>query len=376
MNILILHGSSDLYGASKILLVTVDVLKKHGHHPTVVLTEQGPLAAILEQQGIEVIYIRLGILRRKYKSLKGLLNRLGVLRKAYLALKQLAKQKNIDLIYSNTTAVLAGAYTAKKLGIRHIWHVHEIIEKPFWMYRFIGGLLNRYSSAVIVVSEAVKKSWGRFVPGEKMHLLYNGIGYEPYLQPSDRLRTELSLGPDTIIIGMIGRVHWWKGQAYFLEIAGHLSRKFHQLRFVMIGDAFPGYEYLYQELAILKQEENIEGVVHDLGYRTDVAELLQGFDILVLPSTQPDPFPTVVLEAMAAAKPVVATAHGGALEMVDNGSTGILIPPDNAYEAALCMEKLVTGAQERQRMGEAGRKKVLAVYSLAAFENKLIKILE
>ena len=376
MNILILHGSSDLYGASKILLVTVNFLKKRGHHVTVILTEDGPLVACLQQAGAELVFIRLGILRRKYKSVQGILNRLSVLRKAYYAIKQVIREKNISLVYSNTTAVLAGAFAAKSLGIKHVWHVHEIIEHPKLLYRFLGKLLNHYSDIVIVVSEAVKKSWGKFVAQDKMHVIYNGIDYTPYLQLSGKLRTETGISDDTIIIGMIGRVHPWKGQEYFLQIAAELSKKYTHLRFVMIGDAYPGNEYLYKRLDRIIKEKNIGTLVTDLGYRADAAELLSGFDIFVLPSTSPDPFPTVILEAMASAKPVVATAQGGPLEMVDENITGLLIEPDNPYQASLMIEKLVTDKQLRIKMGEAGRKKVLATYSSEAFENKMIKVLE
>ena len=376
MNILILHGSSDLYGASKILLVTVKLLKKRGHIPVVVLSNNGPLVHELTQAGIEVVFVRLGILRRKYKSLSGMVNRIFVLRKAYPAIKKLITERNTDIVYSNTTAVLAGAFAARSTKTRHIWHVHEIIETPRWLYYFIGKLLGNYCETVIVVSEAVKKSWQQLVPANKIQVIYNGIDYAPYLLPADELRRELNIDNNTIVIGMIGRVHYWKGQDYFLAIAGALSRKFNHLRFVMIGDAFPGYEYLYDQLEGLKKTENIESIVSDLGYRSDVAILLPGFDILVLPSQLADPFPTVILEAMASAKPVVATSQGGALEMIDDGQTGILIPVRNAERAAQLMEKMITDTATRVTMGEAARKKVLNQFSFEAFENKMIKVFE
>jgi glycosyltransferase involved in cell wall biosynthesis len=376
MNILILHGSSDLYGASKILLVTVRLLIKKGDTPIVVLTENGPLADELKALGAEVIFIPLGILRRKYKTIPGIINRLSVIRNAYSAIKTLIKERKIGLVYSNTTAVLAGAFAASSLGIRHIWHVHEIIEHPKWMYRFLGGLLNRYSHKVIVVSEAVQKSWSKYVSPEKLQLVYNGIDYSPYLLSSGKLRKELGIDDQTVVIGMIGRVHYWKGQAYFLQIASALSKQYDNVRFVLIGDAFPGYEYLYEQLGALIKQENIGHLVTDLGYRTDVAELLHGFDILVLPSTLPDPFPTVVLEAMASAKPVAATAHGGALEMVDENGTGVLIPLNDVQKASLIIGKLISNKVLRIQMGEAARKKVLEEYSTEAFENKMINVLE
>jgi glycosyltransferase involved in cell wall biosynthesis len=121
---------------------------------------------------------------------------------------------------------------------------------------------------------------------------------------------------------------------------------------------------------------NIETMVSDLGYRTDIAELLQGFDIFVLPSTLPDPFPTVVLEAMASAKPVIATRQGGALEMIDENKTGMFINLHDAVAASSVIEKLIRNKQLRIELGEAGRKKVLTMYSCEAFENKMIKVLE
>lgn len=376
MNILLLHGSSDLYGASKILLTTVRMLHKRGHRPIVALSENGPLVTRLEEAGAEICFVRLGILRRKYKSIKGIVNRFFVLGRAFLTLKRIIKEKNISLVYSNTTAVLAGAFAAKSTGVKHVWHVHEIIENPGWLYTILGKLLNHYSDTVIVVSVAVQKSWSRYVSAQKLLLIYNGIPYDAYLQPDHSLRNELGIDNQTVVIGMIGRVHYWKGQAYFLRIASHLSKQFVNLRFVMIGDAFPGYEYLYDEIKTLIAGENIGDTVTDLGYRTDIPRLLQGFDILVLPSILPDPFPTVVLEAMASAKPVAATAHGGALEMVDEGVTGVHIPVNQPEAAAEIIGRLIKDPSLRKKMGEAGRKKVLTNYSLEAFEHKMIKVLE
>lgn len=376
MNLLILHGSSDLYGASKILLVTVQLLVKKGYKPLVVLGHHGPLADKLVEAGAEIAFIRLGILRRKYKTPVGMLNRLSVLLKASRCLKRLIIEKQIEIVYSNTTAVLAGAFAAKAMGIKHVWHIHEIIESPKWLSRFLGKLVNRYSHTVIVVSAAVQQSWGQYVTADKLQLIHNGIDYSPYLQASGKLRIELGVSEDTVVVGMVGRVHYWKGQDYFLQIASQLNKKFPDLHFVMIGDAFPGYEYLYEQHSAIIHKENLQKKVTNLGYRTDVAELLQGFDILVLPSILPDPFPTVILEAMAAGKPVVATQQGGAMEMVENGHTGLWIPLNNATLAAAAMEPLVTDQTLRKLMGNRGRQKVLTQFSLEAFENKLINVFE
>ncbi len=376
MNILILHSSSDLYGASKILISTVEVFNKNGHEVLVVLTEDGPLVRELQQMGANVVFIRLGILRRKYKTPLGILNRLWVMRKAYFSIKQLIQQKNITLVYSNTTAVLMGAFVAKKLNIKHIWHVHEILENPKWLYRFLGWTLNKFSTKVIVVSEAVKKSWGKYVEVKKLQLIYSGIDYSPYFITSHKLKTTLGIKDEVIVIGMIGRVHFWKGQDYFLQIAAELNKRISGVNFVMIGDAFPGNEFLYEKINHLIKVGNLESVVIDLGYRSDVSELLQGFDIFILPSTLPDPFPTVLLEAMASAIPVIATRQGGAMEMIEENISGCFIELNAPFEASLQIEKLIHNKALRKQLGEAGRKKVMTSYSADAFEKKMLKILE
>jgi glycosyltransferase involved in cell wall biosynthesis len=98
---------------------------------------------------------------------------------------------------------------------------------------------------------------------------------------------------------------------------------------------------------------------------------MAALDVFVLPSILPDSFPTVILEAMTAGKPVVATRSGGASEMVLEGETGFLIPIENIEKGIEALEKLIQDTELRQRFGKAGRKRVLDVYSLEAFEEKI-----
>jgi hypothetical protein len=100
----------------------------------VVLSETGPLVQKLEAIGAVVVITDLGILRRQYLNPSGILNRLVANVKAYRLLTTLCKTQKIDLIYSNTTGVIVGVFVASKLGIKHLWHIHEIIEKPYLLF--------------------------------------------------------------------------------------------------------------------------------------------------------------------------------------------------------------------------------------------------
>jgi len=247
MTILFLHSSSDLYGASKILLQTVVFLKSRGHKAIVVLSEEGLLADEFRAKGCTVYILKLGILRRKYFNVKGMFNRISTIRKAITALSGLVEKEGVDIIYSNTTSVLAGAFVARKKKITHIWHIHEIIAKPKWLLKGIAWMVNRYSDKVIVVSEAVKKHWEGFITPARIHVIYNGLDYSEYLNASgDKIREDLGAGRN-MIVGMIGRVHPWKGQEYFLQVCKRVSEQYPSARFVMVGDVYPGNEYLYEK---------------------------------------------------------------------------------------------------------------------------------
>lgn len=375
MKILLLHSSSDVYGASKIFLGTVQLLKKRNHEVWVVLSEDGPLVKKLASAGATVLMVRLGILRRKYFNPRGIINRIATLLRAQKQLQELIRKESIELVYSNTTGVLAGAFAARNCGVRHIWHVHEIIENPFWLKQLLGHLMNRYAVGIIAVSEAVKQSWESVLPAERITVIQNGIDYSPYLEHEQTLTKELQLPTAAIVIGMVGRVHYWKGQSYFLKLAGQLHQKHPSLHFLLAGDAYPGYEYLYQEMQTQIETLQLSDVVHNLGFREDIPAVMQTIDLLLLPSQQPDPFPTVILEAMASAKPVIATQFGGAVEMIDAGITGDLMPADQVDTAVSVIESWLD-KNRLQAAGEAGRKRVLEKFSLEAWEHKMINYLE
>ncbi|WP_214228868.1 glycosyltransferase family 4 protein [Pedobacter sp. B4-66] len=373
MNILILHSSSDLYGASNVLLNVIKVLKNNGNTPIVVLSEEGPLVDKLRNQQVEVHIIRLGILRRKYFSFPGIINRLLVLKKANKSLQDLVKERNIKLVYSHTTAVLVGAIVARRLKLKHIWHVLEITTKPLFFVRVMGWLLNKYSTSVITASDAVKNHWKQWVDPAKLKTIYNGLDCTPFADKKGALKAELNISDQTILVGMIGRVHFWKGQDYFIKIAAELLKLNANIKFVMVGDAFPGYEYLYSQNQQVIDENGINNMIYNLGYREDIVNIMNSLDVFVLPSVLPDPFPTVVLEAMAAGKAVVATRQGGAQEMIENGDSGLLIPINQAFEAANTMLPLINSINERERMGKNAASRIRAQFSANSFELAILE---
>ena len=380
MHILLLHSSSDLYGASKIFLQTAQILKAQGNTCHVVVSSAGPLVDKLKQDNIPVTVINLGIIRRKYFTPLGILNRISKWSKANGFLNKYIQQNNIELVYANTTAVLLGAYLANKNKIKHVWHVHEIIEKPKFLFLAIQWIMKRYTSTIICVSKAVQNHWSKNAPSllSKMQVIYNGIGSVEKSTEVD-FRTQYQIPEDAIVIGMAGRVHYWKGQQYFLQIAEQLlkhsteSNQAKPLYFIITGDAFPGYEYLVDEMQNFIKKNNLGERIFYTGFEDKMDKFYSSIDLLLLPSQLPDPLPTVVLEAMQYGIPVAATAQGGALEMIAENETGIFIPINNVQVAADKIFELIH-SNHRNNMRTHSIERVKKYFSASSFENQITTI--
>jgi glycosyltransferase involved in cell wall biosynthesis len=362
-----------MYGSSQILLITAKEFKKQGHHVLVVVSEDGPLVQELQSVGIETRVIRLGILRRKYFTPWGLLNRLRVLSSCFRSMGKLVREQKTDLVYSNTSSVLIGALIARYYHIRHVWHIHETIMRPVFICRLIGWMMRNWTARIIVVSNGVLQHWMPFVKNRDLFtVVYNGIDTAPFEKKTSSVRAEFNIQPGALLIGVVGMIHFIKGHDYFLRIAGRIFKAYPQARFLIVGDAFPGYEYLYADLKKLAREENIYEQVYFTGFRNDIGNILQALDLLVMPSVLPDSFPTVILEGMAAQKPVVATALGGALEMIEHGVTGLLIPVNDPENAMLQMKPLLDDEMLRKKMGVEEKKRLRERFSLEAFHENII----
>jgi len=374
MNILCLHVVSDLYGSSKVLLQATYALKKQGHRVIVVVSENGPLVAALNELDIETNIIRLGVLRRRYLSFTGLINRVKVLWMAYHSLKKICATEKINLIYTNTAPVIIGGILAKRMNIKNIWHLHEMLEANSFMHRFFGSIINQTSNKVVVVSDAVFNNWQSRINPKKMVRIYNGIDPILHQVAATDLHTTLHLSKNTLLIGMIGRVNLVKGQFYFIDIAAAVKKLQLDCHFIMVGDAYEGYEYLYQEVADKISNAGVTNMISNLGYRTDTAQIINGLDVLMLPSIKYDSFPLVVLEAMASAKPVIATNLGGATEQIAHGETGYLVPINDAEQVANYIKNLLENRTALKQMGLNAKNRLTEKFLLTHFENNLVTL--
>jgi glycosyltransferase involved in cell wall biosynthesis len=371
MNILFVHAGAEMYGADRVLLELAGGLVERGHRCHVVLPSDGPLKPALQAAGVAVDVKNLGVLRRKYFSVRGLFNRLLRLVRAVLFLRQLIRREGVDVVHSNTTAVFAGALAARLCGVAHVWHVHEITTRPRWFVVMVASLLRRLSDRVVFVSDATRAHLCGINPGLQplSVTVYNGIDTSRATSGQRGvLRRAHGWADDTLVVGMIGRINWWKGQDKLLDAAQLLLPRHPELRFLLVGGVFVGEEPLRD--ALLARAANVGGTTAAVAvedFRDDIANVLADIDIYVLPSTEPDPFPTVVLEAMAAGKAIVAFRHGGVCEMVADGVSGLLCTPVSQEELAAAITSLVADGALRKRLGAGASQRVAERFTRAAF---------
>ena len=328
--ILLLHSSNDMYGASRIVLQVIDILIKAKYEVHVILPYKGVLNKTVTEKGATCSTYNLGVFRKKYLNLNGLYNRFLKIKKAKNHISNYIDKHHIDLLYTSTSVIISGGLAGKKSGIPSITHIHEIptTNKPYEI--FIGLFVRYFSKKVIVVSNSVAKHWRPYLKKNQLLTVYNGIIFPVTKAPSN---TKRKIGQN-ITVTSIARLIPYKGHKYFIEVAKELFKLNNQYQFLIVGDTFPGYEPYEEELKTLVSENDLHQNIHFLGYRTDVEAILAKSDLFFHPSIAPDPLPTVLFEAIKMKVPLVATELGGAVEILDNGNCGLLVPLNNAKKAA------------------------------------------
>ncbi|OYR96826.1 glycosyltransferase family 4 protein [Lactobacillus taiwanensis] len=376
--ILYLHAGAEMYGADKILLELVSGLDKTKFRPIVILPTDGVLRKKLEEENIFVHVISYPILRRKYFNPKGIADYISNYKsKSDDIIKFLDKNDiKIDLIHVNTLAVLEGIRLKNKLDVPLYWHIHEIITHPKIINKFLCWCVNHYADRAIVVSGPVKQHLiNSGVNANKIKVIHNGIDsdiFSPKVK-SNYLYKEWNIPQNTIKVGMIGRVNNWKGQEDFLDSLAPLLNEFDNLYLFIVGSAFKGQEWRIDDL-----KRKIKYLPHNnriifSEFRKDNYAVEHFFDILILPSTSPDPLPTVVLETMGCGRAVLGYAHGGITEMVKNQYNGELVSPLDKKALRKAVENCIISKKYKE-WGENSRKRLLDNFSLDKFINNFEKI--
>lgn len=364
-NVLFIHSSAELYGSDRSLLNIVKYIDKKIYKVYVILPYPGLLVdEIKKVPEVTVEIFEVAVLRRKNLSLSGGFEYFRNFNESSRYLKKFIKEHHIDIVDTNTAVVFPGAIAAKHMKIKSVWHIREIIKNKF-ENKIISLMMDCYADLIIANSKATEEALN--INKNKIRVVYNAVEEKENvdIKPHDKL-----------IVGMAGRINRWKGQKLLVDAAEIIHKSYPEVLFKIAGETFTGEEYLKKELEDYIAVKGLTQTVLLLGQINDMPSFYSDLDIFVLPSTQPEPFGIVVIEAMEFCLPVIATNHGGPTEIITDCVDGYLVDHMNAYQMAERIMGLLVNPQRRIQMGEKGQKKKRHLFSVAAMVKSVENVFE
>lgn len=372
-NILFIHQSADLYGSDKTLLLLLKHLDKAKFNPIVIIPLDGPLKDELEKENIKVIIAPVLKLYRKMFTPGNLLKFFKEINLGITLLDELHKEYKFDLIYTNTLAALLGFIFARKRKIMHLWHVHEIIESPKLFTRLFCKLIQNKANTKIVYNSLSTQSFWDINPEikAKSTVIWNGLELPKESASTNEIKAIrenfFKANQEDIVIALVGRISRWKGQLFLLNVFNSLSKKHPNLKLVFIGSPPPNQDNFLENLNSDIQNFNLTNKVLVVPFQQEIFKFWQSIDIAVVPSTEPEPFGLVAVEAMLAKKPVIAANHGGVTEIVVNDETGLLFEPNNEDALYKALQQLIDNPQKRELMGIKGYQRATDTFSITTY---------
>lgn len=338
--VLLVHSSADRYGSDRQLGVLATGLDPGRWRPLVVLPEEGPLSGDLRAAGIEVLVRPLAIVRRSEPRPAAFLRALA---RDARALPALVARSGAAAVHANT-AVLAGPALAR-LGVPLVQHVRE----DFTPYGALWPPWRRvlsHADALLAISGSVAAQFGS---GAGVRMVPDGLIALPALPSRPEARRTLGLPDDAWIVALPGRLARWKGQDVLVRALPALPGAVA----VLAGGAWRDDPAPTVALRQLAADLGVADRVRLLGVREDMENVLAAADVVVQPSTGREPLGNAALEAAAAGRPVVASAHGGLPEVITDGETGLLVPPGDPAALAAALRRLHEDPELAARLGAA-----------------------
>jgi glycosyltransferase involved in cell wall biosynthesis len=207
-------------------------------------------------------------------------------------------------------------------------------------------------------------------PEYKGIVIHNGLDLQAFTRTYDStlIRSELSITSDEILVGLPGRISYWKGQDYFLEAIAEVTKQIPNLKGLIIGGLFDnsfGHDRRYfRKLQSLLKSLNLVDKILFTGLRSDMPRVLSALDVVVHASIVREPFGLVIIEGMAAGKPVIATGAGGVLDIIEDGVNGMLVPCKDSKAMAQAILHVISNKAKAKQMGLAARRHVANKFSV------------
>ena len=363
----VMHILQDLGvgGTQEVVRTLVEYLAMDDCVPIVCTLKDGHLRQDMERFGVKVEFLE----GRRYRFIYLPLFVLDLLR-IRRVLADLIRRYDIEVVQTHTVRLidllLLTLLSTTSLRVV-LWTFHSanfLCSKAApvrYVYNLLYRLTARKVSGFVAVSDEVRKAMVRWIGPiqDKIITIHNGVDLKRYEHPVDKIavRRQLGLGADVQVAATVGTLKAAKGHKFLIDAAAMIVPQHPNLHFLFIGDG-----ELKAELQAQVQWLNLSGNVHFLGNRSDVPALLAASDLFVLPSLW-EGLPMALLEALAAGKPIVATAVSGTKLVMIPNKTGLVVPPGDARKLAEAILQLVSDPVRARAMGITARQHVSKEFS-------------
>lgn len=343
----------------------------------IVLFEPGRAQDLFRERGLDVSVVSLPDSVRqvsKESGMPGLKVVLGVLRHAW-RISRIAR--GFDVVHcNNQKSWVVGAFATAISRRPVVWHLHDILTTDHFSrakIRLVVGI-SRWRRAKVVTNSNASRDAFVAAGGDpaRIEVLYNPVDPTPLRSAVAIPGFKDSLGAgDQPVWGLFSRLASWKGQHVAIEALSHLERG----HLVLVGAALFDEQPWEAHLRSLVESLRLGSRVHFLGFRSDIPALLASVDGAIHASTVPEPFGLVILEAQLAGRPVVAAAAGGALEIVEHGVDGWLVPPNDPAALAKVLASWIADPSAASKVGAAARDRAASRFDAAALSDRFRHIL-
>jgi glycosyltransferase involved in cell wall biosynthesis len=373
LNVMQVILTLEMAGAQEVVRTLAEHLQANGCTVTVCAFQDGPMRAEIEKLGVKV-----EILRRPRYSVLFLPMFLTEMLRIRRELARLVEKYRVDVVQTHILQVLDFLILTLRYdtSVRVIlWTMQNVEFLPEWMpkqrrwfqrlkrfaYRLLYRLLACRVDGFIAVSQEVRQSLIRQIGPvqDKIYTVCNAVDLKLFERPGDKtaLCNQLGLEPHSHLIATVGRLTEQKGHCYLIDAAMSAVSSYPDTHFLLIGDG-----EMRDELQRQAQQAGLSRNIHFLGVRKDVPDLLAAADLFVLPSLW-EGLSVALLEAMAAGKPIVATAVSGTIQAMTHGETGLVVPPRDSRALANAIVQLLSNPAQAQAMGQAARQYVSMNFS-------------
>ncbi|MEK7276651.1 MAG: glycosyltransferase family 4 protein [Chloroflexota bacterium] len=374
--ILYLHHGGGLGGAPLSLLYLLTQIDRAQYEPVVLTLKPGPVVDLYRAAGIETP-VALGITDFSHTELEWYggaeLWRLPIQTARFLpsviAARRCIRQFKPDLVHLNSSTLSAAARAARRENIPIVWHIREPIADGYFGFRreWLKRHIEHDAARIIAISEY---DASRLRPSPNIRVIHNFVDFNTFDRDisSGEARRKLNLTPAQNVVTMLGGVARPKGTLIFVKALARVRQAVPNVKFMVVGPppAIGDSSRLKSLAKFLLRADAYDravmgaaaksiagGYVRFTGIRSDMPQVLAATDLLVFPSVVPH-FARPIIEAGAMAKPVVASRLGGPLELVQDGVTGLLVPPDDPVALAEAIIAILKDPARANAMGEAG----------------------